>query len=393
MSVDSSFNDIDNSLDDIDSSFNDIGNYDDENDENDENENDENENDENENDEKCSVCYNVPDINDIVNTPCGHKFCQTCFFRWFRLNRTCPLCRNDLCDKSVLTDDDFEQEENRLIRRYRILEERLNNLEWTENKLERIIISKNRKVLKLKNEYDLLQKGIGSSRKMICENEGYVDGQYTRYLELNKLIMEDSDNYENYKSFVELKKQNLMNRGYKSDYGIGFLNGYYNYKLNIETFKTKICEFNNKVYLKPSESKSIKTTKATKESKTLNGKNDIIRKTTVNTFNINEKDMNIHDRVQRYNNEKNYGVILRNAVRRKVENVKVRIKGRKIYKIRRVEEQEDTDSSLGEETESNMDEETESNMDEDSQTEEETNSDEELLDALLSVTAIPTQRR
>ena len=105
----------------------------------------------------------------------------------------------------------------------------------------------------------------------------------------------------------------------------------------------------------------------------------------MNTFNINEKGMNIHDRVQRYDNEKNYGVILRNAVRRKVENVKVRIKGRKIYKIRRVEEQEDTDSSLGEETESNMDE--------DSQTEEETNSDEELLDALLSVTAIPTQRR
>jgi hypothetical protein len=155
--------------------------------------------------------------------------------------------------------------------------------------------------------------------------------------------------------------------------------------MQIETFKTKICEFDDKVYLKPSESKSIKTTKATKESKTLNGKNDIIRKTSVNTFNINEKGMNIHDRVQRYDNEKNYGVILRNAVRRKVENVKVRIKGRKIYKIRRVEEQEDTDSSLGEETESNMDE--------DSQTEEETNSDEELLDALLSVTAIPTQRR
>ena len=367
MSVDSSFNDIDNSLNEVSNS-----------------------------EEQCSVCYSVPDINDIVNTPCGHKFCQTCFFRWFRLNRTCPLCRNDLCDKSVLNDDDFEQEENRLIRRYRILEERLNNLEWTENRLERIIMSKNRKVLKLKNEYDLLQKGIGSSRRMIDENEGYVDGQYTRYLELNKLIMEDSDNYENYKSYVELKKHNLMNRGYKSDYGIGFLNGYYNYKLNVETFKTKICEFNNKVYLKPSESKSKKSRKS---SKSLNGKNDIIRKTTVNTFNINEKDMNIHDRVHRYNNEKNYGVILRNAIRRKVENVKVKLKGRKIYKIRRVEEtesniDEDTESNIDEDTESNIDEDTESNIDEDTESnvDEETVTDEELLDTLLSVTAMPVQR-
>ena len=367
MSVDSSFNDIDNSLKEVSNT-----------------------------EEQCSVCYSVHDINDIVNTPCGHKFCQTCFFRWFRLNRTCPLCRNDLCDKSVLNDDDFEQEENRLIRRYRILEERLNNLEWTENRLERIIMSKNRKVLKLKNEYDLLQKGIGSSRRMIDENEGYVDGQYTRYLELNKLIMEDSDNYENYKSYVELKKHNLMNRGYKSDYGIGFLNGYYNYKLNVETFKTKICEFNNKVYLKPSESKSKKSRKS---SKSLNGKNDIIRKTTVNTFNINEKDMNIHDRVHRYNNEKNYGVILRNAIRRKVENVKVKLKGRKIYKIRRVEEtesniDEDTESNIDEDTESNIDEDTESNIDEDTESnvDEETVTDEELLDTLLSVTAMPVQR-
>ena len=234
---------------------------------------------------------------------------------------------------------------------------------------------------------------------MIDENEGYVDGQYTRYLELNKLIMEDSDNYENYKSYVELKKHNLMNRGYKSDYGIGFLNGYYNYKLNIETFKTKICEFDNKVYLKPSESKSSKSSKSNKSSKSLNGKNDIIRKTTVNTFNINEKDMNIHDRVHRYDNEKNYGVILRNAVRRKVENVKVKLKGRKIYKIRRVEEtesniDEDTESNIDEDMESNIDEDTESNIDEDTESniDEETVTDEELLDTLLSVTAMPVRR-
>lgn len=44
--------------------------------------------------EVCPVCHDPPEDN-IVYTPCGHRFCETCIARWFgaRKQHSCPMCR------------------------------------------------------------------------------------------------------------------------------------------------------------------------------------------------------------------------------------------------------------------------------------------------------------
>ena len=44
---------------------------------------------------ECGICYNKIGIDKIVNTRCGHTFCNDCFFRWMKGNVTCALCRKN----------------------------------------------------------------------------------------------------------------------------------------------------------------------------------------------------------------------------------------------------------------------------------------------------------
>ena len=58
----------------------------------------------------CCVCYNHTSYLNIVNTPCNHNVCSTCFFRWIRTNPTCPMCRLDFTSWDRLSADDFNTE-------------------------------------------------------------------------------------------------------------------------------------------------------------------------------------------------------------------------------------------------------------------------------------------
>ena len=40
----------------------------------------------------CSIC--LENITDCITTSCNHKFCKTCIYNWYHINKSCPLCRS-----------------------------------------------------------------------------------------------------------------------------------------------------------------------------------------------------------------------------------------------------------------------------------------------------------
>ena len=47
--------------------------------------------------ENCSVCFEHFKVRDHCSQlPCSHKFHKLCLRPWFRLKRSCPLCRNPI---------------------------------------------------------------------------------------------------------------------------------------------------------------------------------------------------------------------------------------------------------------------------------------------------------
>ena len=39
----------------------------------------------------CPIC--ISNINEYVETPCNHKFCNECIIKWIETNNSCPYCR------------------------------------------------------------------------------------------------------------------------------------------------------------------------------------------------------------------------------------------------------------------------------------------------------------
>lgn len=59
----------------------------------------------------CSICLDdFGPGKDVRRTCCGHYYDAKCLGNWLNVNRTCPLCRTDLCNGSVVgspMDDDI----------------------------------------------------------------------------------------------------------------------------------------------------------------------------------------------------------------------------------------------------------------------------------------------
>ena len=117
----------------------------------------------------CGVCYKDLTIDDIVNTKCNHRFCNTCFFRWIEVNATCPCCRAPIDSNTNLTDEQLDREMQEVY------------LGYTE------LLQRNQGQLKLNEEsrvtyYDLrdktseLLKRQISLREMMDETQGYNEG-------------------------------------------------------------------------------------------------------------------------------------------------------------------------------------------------------------------------
>ena len=46
--------------------------------------------------QECSICFELMQKYNHIHTECGHLFCKTCLFKWYKERDTCPMCRRDL---------------------------------------------------------------------------------------------------------------------------------------------------------------------------------------------------------------------------------------------------------------------------------------------------------
>lgn len=62
----------------------------------------------------CKIC--MEDINDLCSLRCGHVLCLQCFMNWFKENKSCPFCREDI-DVNIYINNDIETGTSRYTRR------------------------------------------------------------------------------------------------------------------------------------------------------------------------------------------------------------------------------------------------------------------------------------
>lgn len=65
---------------------------------------------------ECSVCFDVPDEEDVYKPSCGHVFHNACMTQWLSTNNTCPVCRHKIGERSEEDEEEeIETEENVLL--------------------------------------------------------------------------------------------------------------------------------------------------------------------------------------------------------------------------------------------------------------------------------------
>ena len=96
----------------------------------------------------CSICYTDLNENNIVNTECTHVYCWECFFKWIRMNPTCPLCRHNFVSENAWYQN-------------RDIDEDIDNLRHLSNMLQMEVVEKSldirsleKRYFKLKQQYD-----------------------------------------------------------------------------------------------------------------------------------------------------------------------------------------------------------------------------------------------
>ena len=161
---------------------------------------------------ECGICYNKIGIDKVVNTRCGHTFCNDCFFRWMKGNVTCALCRKNFTSWRRHSNDQMNGDISAVTEMFNSsLREnvRLNG----KNKR---LIKENVKFQAEKNE---LVKSLVSTRNLIEYNRGYAKGlisiqrpEYTGNYDFDKGLMKG---YEEFREGVYRdKKKRRATRNY-----------------------------------------------------------------------------------------------------------------------------------------------------------------------------------
>ena len=102
----------------------------------------------------CAICLKEIDINKAVLTPCDHRFCSGCFFKWIYLKKTCPLCRR------ILIAEANTEEKEELDYLLELSQEEISYI----NRLREKIEEKQDKIQELNSELELLEQ-IKTERK------------------------------------------------------------------------------------------------------------------------------------------------------------------------------------------------------------------------------------
>ena len=153
---------------------------------------------------ECGICYNKIGIDKIVNTRCGHTFCNDCFFRWMKGNVTCALCRKNFTSWRRHSQDQINQDISAVTEMFNSSLRENVRLNSRNKKL----IKENMKFQAEKNE---LIKSLVSSRNLIDYNRGYAKGllsiqrpEYTGNYEFDKGLMKG---YEEFRETVYKDKR------------------------------------------------------------------------------------------------------------------------------------------------------------------------------------------
>ena len=118
----------------------------------------------------CAICLKEIDINKAVLTPCDHRYCSGCFFKWIYLKKTCPLCRR------ILIAEANTEEKEELDYLLELSQEEISYI----NRLREKIEEKQDKIQELNSELELLEQ-IKTERK----NE--IDKLGAKRQELNRV--------------------------------------------------------------------------------------------------------------------------------------------------------------------------------------------------------------
>jgi hypothetical protein len=144
---------------------------------------------------ECGICYNEFGIDKIVNTRCGHTFCNECFFRWMKGNVTCALCRKDFTSWIRHSQDQINNDITAVTEMF--------NSSLRENVR---LNGRNRRLIKenakFRHEKSELVKSLVSTRKLIEYNRGYAKGllsiqrpEYTGNYDFDKGLMKGYEEF------------------------------------------------------------------------------------------------------------------------------------------------------------------------------------------------------
>ena len=136
---------------------------------------------------ECPTCYCELNINNIVNSQCGHTFCKDCFWKWVNDHKKndCPMCRAD-----IINNNKFKQEKNKMIR------------------MSALASKYNVKFHEALKSYNNILDQIALVKD--SNNSPYKSYQYWKEALINKLIEKHISSKKNFEECLkQLKQQNF----------------------------------------------------------------------------------------------------------------------------------------------------------------------------------------
>ena len=178
----------------------------------------------------CCVCYNETSFSNVVNTPCNHNVCSTCFFRWIKTNPSCPMCRLDFTSWDRLSFEEINTELSNINVLFRSVVREHNHLLLRKKDLEKKVsfIKKELKEVTLaassrRNFTDFIRGYnhaimIGNNEEVMKWNDdkasykkGYLSGKRERNYFLNAMGISKKD-FLNYDPTEILYKRVIKNK-------------------------------------------------------------------------------------------------------------------------------------------------------------------------------------
>ena len=118
---------------------------------------------------QCTICYNHFGIDKIVNTRCGHTYCNDCFFRWMKNNVTCAMCRKNFTSWRRHSQDQINEDITAVTNMFNTTLKAHVRL----NKDNKDILTH---TIALRNERANILDSLVRTRKLIDYNRGYAKG-------------------------------------------------------------------------------------------------------------------------------------------------------------------------------------------------------------------------